>query len=664
VVTNETNTKFPTYYKVASYENGTLTFGKTQGVATTLSNVTASLQTETNYGDYQLNLIGVDAFSNSTDAINGIVIHTEEGHDYGLRHLENIWLGTQLAWCTGFTTSVHNCPTSSAHYEKMMGETITGVTYYTSKGIFEIELDDIYVPVKFTNTFTVEDAAVSGKTSTVTMEKFPDTYTQSFAVTNAGGTDVTNTYGFNVSEGKLTWNNSAKQGAYTLTVSDSENKYASYSAAFTLTTDAVVAQYDDTTLSLKAASGVSAEDFSNYLSCITSVSVDGKSYAASGRGAVKIIDEDGFIDLNAKSGQDYVFSDLTQDKTYNVTVTATGYSNDLTFTVTIPESGLVFGTATLTYAQFYAGDVSSTDSYGVDGVSSATVSKYSIMSNMYTDFTEDKTDGYHILGVQNVNVAVSWADYRAYVALNPTFKVSHTEPGQYKLVTVENGVATYSATEFNTQDTITDAVATLKTGSTWGDYEIDIPETNTKYLRTDRTDDWAINSAIQGIILETDDGLKVGMEYLQSIWVQPYEVSFNVSANSAQNAHIAGWDNLAELSKLVGKTITSVTYIMQNGAYVYKFADGIYVKPAYTGDATIKAQFTDGSNVVTLTDIPDALEDVTVTITCGSGRQSVTVADKVEVGNGTVTMTENYDSTQTYTIKVSSSNFADITAAA
>jgi hypothetical protein len=335
---------------------------------------------------------------------------------------------------------------------------------------------------------------------------------------------------------------------------------------------------------------------------------------------------------------------------------------DALTTPVLPESGLVFGTATLTYAQFYAGDVTTTDGYGIDGVSSATVSKHSIMSNMSTDFTEDKTDGYHILGVQNVNVAVDVADYEAYVALNPSFKVSRTTPEQYKLATVENGEATYSATQFSTQATITDAVATLKTGSNWGDYEIDITETSTKYLRNDRTDDWAINSAIQGVILETSDGLKVGMEYLQSIWVQPYEVSFNVSADSAQNAHIAGWDNLVELSKLEGKTITSVTYIMQNGVYVYEFADGIYVKPAYPGNATIKAKFTDGSNVVTLTGIPDALEDVTVTITYGSGRQSVTVADKATVENGTVTMTENYDSAQTYTVKVSSSNFADIKA--
>jgi hypothetical protein len=306
--------------------------------------------------------------------------------------------------------------------------------------------------------------------------------------------------------------------------------------------------------------------------------------------------------------------------------------------------------------------VTTTDGYGIDGVSSATVSKHSIMSNMSTDFTEDKTEGYHILGVQNVNVAVDVADYADYVALNPTFKVSRTTPEQYKLVTVENGEATYSATQFSTQATITDATATLKTGSNWGDYEIDITENSTKYLRNDRTDDWAINSAIQGVILETSDGLKVGMEYLQSIWVQPYEVSFNVSADSAQNAHISGWDNLTELSKLEGKAITSVTYIMQDGTYVYEFADGIYVKPAYPGDVAITAQFTDGSNVVTLTGIPDELENVTVTITYGFGRQSVTVADKAKVENGAVTMTENYDSAQPYTVKVSSSNFADITA--
>ena len=68
------------------------------------------------------------------------------------------------------------------------------------------------------------------------------------------------------------------------------------------------------------------------------------------------------------------------------------------------EEALVYGTATLTYAQFFAGDVSNTDSY--DAVSSATTSKYAIMSNMATDFVDEGTnaDGYHITGVKNVNI--------------------------------------------------------------------------------------------------------------------------------------------------------------------------------------------------------------------------------------------------------------------
>lgn len=50
---------------------------------------------------------------------------------------------------------------------------------------------------------------------------------------------------------------------------------------------------------------------------------------------------------------------------------------------------MVFGTATLTYAEFYSGDVSSTDNF--DAVTSATTSKYEIMANMSTDFV-DETD--------------------------------------------------------------------------------------------------------------------------------------------------------------------------------------------------------------------------------------------------------------------------------
>ena len=324
----------------------------------------------------------------------------------------------------------------------------------------------------------------------------------------------------------------------------------------------------------------------------------------------------------------------------------------------------LYGTATLTYAEYYAGDVTSVDGYGIDGITSATVEKnVSFNNGMYTNYTEDKTDGYNILGVKNVNVAVSAADYEAYLAINPTFQVTAGVPDQYKTVTIVDGKAVYSATNFNVVDTVKDATATLKTGSAWGDYEIDVTENSTAYIRNTRSDEgFAINANIQGTILETESGLKVGMEFLQSMWVQPWEVSFNVTADSKQNAHIAKWDNLDELAKLVGEKVTKITYVMPDSTYVYEF-DGVYIKPVYPNSANVAASFTAGSAEVAITGVPEDLADVTVTITCGSGRGATTLASAVQIQDGKVTMDSAYDDTQTYTVKVSSSNYADLVAA-
>lgn len=125
----------PAYYKEATVEaSGNVSFGKVQGTVNKVSGVTGEFKTTSKYGDYQLNLDGITF---DTDEISAVVFSTKEGHDYGMRHLENVWKGHKIAWCTGFTTSVHGCPTSSEHYAQMMGETIDKVTYYTTNGIYE-----------------------------------------------------------------------------------------------------------------------------------------------------------------------------------------------------------------------------------------------------------------------------------------------------------------------------------------------------------------------------------------------------------------------------------------------------------------------------------------------------------------------------------------------
>ena len=118
-----------------------------------------------------------------------------------------------------------------------------------------------------------------------------------------------------------------------------------------------------------------------------------------------------------------------------------------TVTETVKEPEYVYGTATLSYGEFY------------DGVSSATTGKYEIFPNMDTDFVDEETnaDGYHINGIKNVNIAVPADSVDDYKAINDTFVESSEEPSQYKVVTIEDGKAVYSETKLNVVDTVTDA---------------------------------------------------------------------------------------------------------------------------------------------------------------------------------------------------------------
>ena len=126
-------TEAPANYKEVSMDkDGKLVFSEVKGKkAEVLTGVTAELLTQSSYGDYQLNLDGLPEDKIASSNVNAVVVKTTDGTAYGMRHLENIWRGNELAWSTGYTESVHGCPTSSAHYASMMGKTIDSIEYYT-----------------------------------------------------------------------------------------------------------------------------------------------------------------------------------------------------------------------------------------------------------------------------------------------------------------------------------------------------------------------------------------------------------------------------------------------------------------------------------------------------------------------------------------------------
>ena len=326
-------TEAPENYKEVSVDaDGNLVFSEVKGQeATKVEGVTAELSTETSYGDYELNLDGLPEEIKS-DNVNAVVVKTTDGTAYGMRHLENIWRGNEIAWSTGFTSEVHGCPTSSEHYKSMMGKTIDSIEYYTTNGVYTMDIADIYVPVKSETTKAeVADADITTGKTTISVQ-LPDEFDPEYSV---DGLDVS--VEGNVLTFKATTESraaaSVKPGKYTLTIKDKNKKYADVVTTFTLTTKDMPAAYDEENKKLVEAEGFDIDALKAYLGNITSVNVNGKDYAASGRGSVVIINKDGTIKTDADP-----FKDAVAGTEFQITVASTGYTTPLTFTYKIAET--------------------------------------------------------------------------------------------------------------------------------------------------------------------------------------------------------------------------------------------------------------------------------------------------------------------------------------
>ena len=297
------------YKEVTAAEDGSLTFGASTAAVNAAEGVTASLGTSSNYGDYQLNLSGL-----SYARVLGIVANTAE-RSYAFRHLENIWRGgMQIAWTAGFKTKeAHGNDLSgmAGYYKDMMGQTISSVTVYgiDADGNYvtdNYDIEDLYVPVKSAAAVTVQDIMDTDEALPVAVADDAEGVYTVYSVDNAAVT---------VTEGKADVSGlGLTPGSHTVKVVDADGKYAPISASFTVTTAKMPAAYDDAAIALTAAEGAADDEFAAYLKNITKVSVNGTNYNASGRGAVRVIGDDGAIDLTKLA---YGRNDLV--------VTAAGY---------------------------------------------------------------------------------------------------------------------------------------------------------------------------------------------------------------------------------------------------------------------------------------------------------------------------------------------------
>ncbi len=655
----------PSYYKELTIDDdGTMHFGAMTGDTTPqviTEGVTPVFTTDTSYGDYELDFEGLTDLIGSDLAVYGVVISTEEGHDYGLRHMENIWRVYELSWCTGFTDSIHGCPTSSEHYESMMGETITSVTYYTENGIYEIPVDElveggIYVPVKFDYSVTVEDASVSSGQTTVEIEGLPDGFEPEYSVEGLENVAV--------NDGILSFDaESAENGSYTLVISDANGIYVDMSAEFELYADETPAVYDKNSEALVAADGVSEEEFADYISNITEVSVNGTSYSASGRGAVTIINSDGTINTEADV--------LAGGGSLVLRVFATGYQ-DVAFAYT--DAYILMN---IPYADFYEADLN--NDIAVDTYTSATLNKSrtgSLVNGSYhvdpegTDITgsifpvsvqagTDLSAYRQVTDDDSVTITVtnrgttSETTYEGSDALfesdSYSYYVLSEVPSYYKALTVEDdGTLSFGAMAGDTEaEVITEGVTPVfTTDTTYGDYELDF-EGLTDLIGSDL--------AVYGVVISTEEGHDYGLRHMENIW-RVYELAWCTGFTDS----IHGCPTSSEhYESMMGETITSVTYYTENGIYEIPVDElvegGIYVPVKFDYSVTVEdALYSSGQTAVEIEGLPDDFDPV----------YSVEGLEDVTVSDGILSFAADSAQKGSYTLVISDASgvYADISA--
>lgn len=118
-----------------NYFTGEMQFGTLKASPVTVEGVTAEVALYGRHADYEITLSGIDALDLDNNRVYGVVMQTSDGASYGLRHVTEIWRGTEL----GFNGT-------DAYYGAMSGKTVSKITYYTANGVYELPVS-IELPV-------------------------------------------------------------------------------------------------------------------------------------------------------------------------------------------------------------------------------------------------------------------------------------------------------------------------------------------------------------------------------------------------------------------------------------------------------------------------------------------------------------------------------------
>lgn len=175
----------PAYYKTLNADG---TFSAVTGSVTAVEGAEAAVNYNARHADIEISL-SLPSGVVQGDSVSAVVLTDSEGKTYALRHIANIWRGTEIGW----------------DYDEfdLLGKTLTNIRYYTQNGVFDYPVSlTLKQPLhdtlaaKFVSAKTIALTGIcpksTGLTATVTKtvgtgrEAVTTTYAQNVPVT-AGG---------------------------------------------------------------------------------------------------------------------------------------------------------------------------------------------------------------------------------------------------------------------------------------------------------------------------------------------------------------------------------------------------------------------------------------------------------------------------------------------
>lgn len=344
----------------------------------------------------------------------------------------------------------------------------------------------------------------------------------------------------------------------------------------------------------------------------------------------------------------------------------------------------VYGTANLSYADFYYGELNDVKedaeinldvedkaaSYRergmYDAVSSATTNKYkSFFSSTYS---EDNTNGQggSIIGMKDVNIAVPTSLYEnAKKAISDkkecsnklleiinSMTLSDTTPSEYKIL---NGDGTLTAMKSEVTEDTSDTL-TIKTQSSYGQYEVDpVTSENSPLSKLSAKD------SLLGIIVEDKDGNKYGMEHLENIWVGE---KFAFAVTDGFKEKHGNTIDYKRHESLQGKTIKKVTYLVKDDADIVINTD-LKCKTLAGSDsikATANDNFKDGATVsVDTTAVPSGSNYTLSSVSMG--KTVLTEGADYTYANNTLTIkATDHTGVGSYSMVFTDNTYSDIVA--